>query len=474
MVLPNGFLVTKSGYIPKELLLEIFAHCLEEDELGCVVPSAKSAPLCLTWVCRWWREFVIKSRCLWTGLTLQRWPMRIEDNLQLLKYWISRSDTLPLAIRFSYATDLSKNVTWDQSTAFEKARYFTEVLLNCASRWRVLDTLFPSISFAKPFLDTLVEKSHRLQYLGIRIQYWNPFSNPLFIDFSQNSSLRTVRLHSPLINPEELVSQGFPALTDLELHFCASLRVCLAWINMCPNLERLKVNLLGDQDSTTVLRGPIRQVSRLTELSITCLTTSSETGDPGFLLDQLVLPALVDFNLAMNSLYHRQPWPHVADLLDRSQAKLDSLSLSSTPMSDQEIVHCLRRCPNLWSFNVDSITDIVLEALTPRLSVIEPHDMAQTEEAEDEESNYAFLCRNLAMLEICDVDLCSLQALHNFIKTRCEDELMCLKGYVDHGGLLSTPRSCRTVSVLLLPYEPIYRTLSHPRIINDFENNIYF
>lgn len=503
MILPNGFLTSRTSYIPRDLLSDIFAYCVEDDLRGYVEPSARSAPLTLSWVCKYWREIVFQNHRLWTGLSLSNFPSRMDHNVDLVTHWLAHSGSLPFAIRllFDFSPTGAKP---EENVAFEK---LVDVLLKDPSRLSSVEMLVPDMSFTTLLPNALRERCQNVQHLGIAVQHWNPFPSdtPVELDLSLNKSLKTVRIFTPLIRPPKQHASNLYQLTRLELRLCPSLATCLAWLDLCPNLESLTVEFLSEEDATSPLPvGPVRRLDLLYELKIKCLTTSSERADPGYLLDLLELPSLLNIELDMNSFYHRQPWPHVIDLLMRSHADISALSLTGTPMSGEEIVQCLQYSPSLFSLQLENAMDVVLESLTPRSrslsreedSVNEMDDddkddndkigndkddkdeNARDDKDEDKEdddaSKYDFRCRDLAIVDFGNIDECSLQAIYNFVGTRCEIDFEVLAPYVDLEGALLAPPSCWTLQSILVPYDALFHTLSHPIIIDDYMNKVYF
>lgn len=490
MLLSNGSLTSKFD-IPKELVSEIFLYCLDNvDELGCTVPGTLLAPLTLTWVCRSWRNTAISTRNLWTGLSLKYRPLRAADNMQLLLLWMARSDPLSFAVRFSCAADPTEEMFSSPGSVQELAVQFVNALLTCSSRWRALEITVPDVSVVAPIFDALARTSSGLQHLSVASLNLQFRSDPIHVDLSLIRELRSVSLVTPLVRPLTLMQTDLPLLTTLELHFCSSLQACLTWLDMCPNIRSLTVRLVGNEDHSETDERPlgglsplVRRLPQLSEVEFTCFTSFSHRGDPGLLLDLLELPALDDFELDMSSLYDaHQPWPHLVNLLGRSQANLGTLHLKGTPMTAEEVLQCIQYSHSLWFFSTDVMGDCILQALTPR-----PVQVKLTRSDEDAvndnegghmygeySARYEYICPHLAGLDIHDLDDCSLQTIHNFIVGRCGEAVKSIAALVDETFSIDLPLGARTLNCCILPFDPLYRTVSHPSIREYFENNLYF
>ncbi|KAH8117194.1 hypothetical protein DFH11DRAFT_988461 [Phellopilus nigrolimitatus] len=84
----------------------------------------------------------------------------------------------------------------------------------------------------------------------------------------------------------------------------------------------------------------------------------------------LELPALMSLVVDMvDMIAQTQTWTHVTNLLYRSNSPLEMLTLLRTPMSEEDVLKCLRRCPRLIYLNLAPMTDNILRALLHQLEM---------------------------------------------------------------------------------------------------------
>ncbi|KAL5520365.1 hypothetical protein ACEPAG_9589 [Sanghuangporus baumii] len=511
MTLANGQLKSKSGYLPTEVLSTIFQECLELDELDCTTPDPHQAPLVLTWVCRLWRNIALNTHRLWAGVMFIREASRVDDFTRLLGLWMERSGALPFGMRFSNIIregepmlSLTGRLEED-SPQTDGLKAFIDTLLKCRKRWRVIEIVLPEISLAAPLLQAITQDTRVLEHVCISLQYLGLNEEPSIYDFSRNRSLESVRLITPLVLLLPSGNETFTNLTILELHFCTSIQDVLTWIDMAPNLTHLLVRffMTGARRVLPSARR-VRRLPFLTSLELTCFAANPDADDPGLLLDMLELPELIELEIELSHLFDSPDWPHVQNLLVRSEASLLSLSISGTPMSDRDVVECLRLSPELESFECEIMTDEILRALTPRsiseseetgsdshfVPTSEEHKEADSttdsksidndqttnnlDSASEDAKKYIVMCPNLEFLETSDVDGCSLQILYEMMSSRCDEIYQDIQGYVDTSSVRPTPQEFKTLQSIVLPCDPLYSTLSHPLILEGLERTVYF
>ncbi|KAK6983985.1 hypothetical protein R3P38DRAFT_3232793 [Favolaschia claudopus] len=83
--------------LPFEVTSSIFIECLPDDEH--VTPTASTAPLLLTHVCRQWRDIALSTGALWCSLRID--PNTVTPNL--LETWFSRAKERPLSLTLNGA-----------------------------------------------------------------------------------------------------------------------------------------------------------------------------------------------------------------------------------------------------------------------------------------------------------------------------------------------------------------------------------
>ncbi|KAL5478927.1 hypothetical protein ACEPAI_2214 [Sanghuangporus weigelae] len=512
MTLGNGQLRSKSGYLPTEVLSTIFQECLELDELDCTTPDPHQAPLVLTWVCRLWRSIALNTHRLWAGVMFIREASRVDGSTRLLELWMERSGALPFGVRLANIMREGEPVLSltgrleESSPQTDGLKTFIDTLLKCRKRWRVLEIVLPEISLAAPLLQAITQDTQVLEHVCISLQYLGLNEEPSIYDFSRNKSLKSVRLITPLVLPLPSGNEIFTNLTMLELHFCASIQDVLTWIDMAPNLTLLLVRffMTGARRVPHPSARRVRRLPFLTSFELTCFAANPDADDPGLLLDMLELPELIELEIELSHLFDSPDWPHVKNLLVRSEASLLSLSISGTPMSDRDVVECLRLSPDLESFECEIMMDEILRALTPRLiseseetgsdssfaptseeriatdsttdgkSIDNDQITNNLDSASEDASKFTVMCPNLEFLETSDVDGCSLQVLYEMMSSRCDEIYQDIQGYVDTSSVRPTPQEFKTLQSIVLPCDPLYSTLSHPLILEGLERIVYF
>lgn len=94
-------------WIPDEILLEIFFHCLPDDHRF----SRTLAPLLMCHVCKFWRKLALSKPGFWTKLSFWTPPTSKRDLLcypsRLVNPWLSWSRALPLQLIFESGTSLN-------------------------------------------------------------------------------------------------------------------------------------------------------------------------------------------------------------------------------------------------------------------------------------------------------------------------------------------------------------------------------
>ncbi|KAL5525232.1 hypothetical protein ACEPAF_9101 [Sanghuangporus sanghuang] len=459
----NGALGATSGGLPDELMSLIFLNCLETDDIGCVTPSSTSAPLLPSWVCRRWRRICLSTPQLWTGVNLQDltreglYAVNRTVLLSLLDLWIRRSRSCSISIRFSY-TDLSDAGSGmmlflpgpnDDSAYLRDIRALIQRLLSCQHRWRALDVTVLDLSTVEPLLQAVSARpaSPRLEYLSIATQYLGIFGEIRTYNLQLASHLRTLRIMSPLIVPEGNGVQ-FERLSELTLKYCSSMMGCLQWIDKAPNLETLRVRFFGAGGESFENGTRTRRLRKLVDLQISSFSSDS---DPTAFINLLELPALEELFFDMNDLIESRSWSCVLELLKRSRPRaLQALALLGTPMSQEDILACLRMSPKLTYLNLGTVTDNILDALSAS--------------APCQPKSSTPLCPSLEVLEIADVTDCSAASLVNFASSRCRDKSDDVSA-AECELRFEGDNRWETLETLVIPCDPDYDLIGHPDIM---------
>jgi hypothetical protein len=363
--------------LPHEVTAQVFHSCLPTRDERLSSPLHTLAPLTLSWVCRSWRHLCLSLPELWITLTLGHRGSNPDSDVEALKMWLKRSGHLPVSLSFNYVVDDAFSpILFDRDSNHRYVKGMEALLrvaLSSIDRWKSFQIHVLDISFLDNLLMSLTMGAPLLQVLALSTKYLGFFGDVHLLDFSLCPSLRSVHLSTTMLTPTAQTA-AMTNMTKLEMRFCTSIEDCLRWIDLCPALESLVVRMFCSRPeliSEQALRPPvgadrkIRRLSHLTYLEVHGFSTDS---DPGPLLDQLDLPALDTFLLTMYDTIESTPhWTHVTDLVRRSSPPLKHLKLSSSPLTVDNIIACLRDLPRLERLSVRQLWDCdeLLSALSP-------------------------------------------------------------------------------------------------------------
>ncbi|KAH8112122.1 hypothetical protein DFH11DRAFT_540017 [Phellopilus nigrolimitatus] len=415
---------SKSSHsLPVELLSLIFLECCSTDlgYLGCPKLSRMTAPLNLTWVCSYWRQVALSLPQLWTDISLN--PSNYvpsSADAQLLELCLSRSgNVLPLSLVLEYGTHSSPFPIFDKASTPEYKVYcrgmrrLAQILDRVRSRWRVLAVRSLVIGALDDFLHSIALGAPMLESFLISTKYFDLNGNYRTLDLARCPQLQT----STLICPDLILDLYLPdvsplqSMSTLNIGYCQFQADAFAWLQSCPNLEKLSIQFFSAPPSALPHARPVT-LSRLADLSIMCLLDT----DPGPFLQLLILPRLRNFSFSTNGFVDTGAgghWRHAIELLQRSGgAPLRGLELLETPMKPQELLLMLQLTPDLENLTIDDTlaTDDVLEQLSaigtgvplcPKLETLELHTYLRSPNA---------LAAMVSSRFFCSVDTASLES----------------------------------------------------------------
>ncbi|KAH8111715.1 hypothetical protein DFH11DRAFT_1858859 [Phellopilus nigrolimitatus] len=422
----NGILYSiPSRTLPQEMLLEIFMHCVQSDDVES--PSSKSPPFTLTWVCQYWRRVAISYQHLWTRIKLGESGTDPVNDARLFDLWLSRAGpTRPLYIKLYHEMKDSERSVFFEPTRRKRYRYgmgmLTYKLVAVSHRWRALELHTLDMHALELVFRELVSGAPQLEYLSISTKYFDYFYEGVHsADLSHCPELRSMRLLCPILCPAR--GPGVANnMTSLEIGLCPSLTDCMTWLSICPNLEILNIRFRR-MVSALSLEDPPLVLSRLSHLKIACFSDDSE---PSTLLGHLTLPVLQDLSLDMNGLAHpelNQSWSdQILSIIRRSSAPLERLTLFGTSMASYMLVQLLKLTPRLRHLALSG--SVVSEELLRALgSLKDPEPGRNTMQFNDSEetvctSKAEFLvCPSLESLELREFD-CPYDAIVSSIASR--------------------------------------------------------
>ncbi|KAH8111725.1 hypothetical protein DFH11DRAFT_574844 [Phellopilus nigrolimitatus] len=367
-----SFFPIPSRPLPQEMLLDIFMHFVESDDAGSRgSPSSNSPLFTLTWVCQYWRSVAISHQRLWTRIELGERGTDPANDVRLFDLWISRAGpTRPLYIKMCHEMRDSEHPVFFEQTRAKRylhgMKMLTDKLVTVSHRWRTLDLHTLDLFTVDPILRELFSGAPQLEYLSISTKYFDYFYGSVhFADLSYCPKLRRMRLSSPMLCPSR-GSTVATTMTSLEIDLCSSMKDCMTWLSICPNLESLDIRFHSMVSPLPLEKVPL-VLSRLSHLKIACFSNDSE---PSTLLGHLTLPALRDLSLDMNGLAHpelNQSWSdQILSIIRRSSAPLERLTLLGTSMASYMLVQLLKLTPRLRHLALSGsvISEELLQALS--------------------------------------------------------------------------------------------------------------
>lgn len=348
-------LLTPARKILPELLSEIFLWCFVDGMLA----SVADAPIVLGQVCSYWRSVVISTPHLWSSLNVRLRGNNATFMSSLVSTVLSRSGACPLSIDFVF---IGGGYGWDERWGNHANSCF-DAILNHSCRWKSIYFELPSCALQK--LSVVRHALPLLEKLGIRATF-PPFDTTLdaFEVAPRLNSLRTDMLPNSLqVSWENL--EYFDGTGHNQ-------RDSLDWLHRCPNLVECVVNFDYEDEITGLPPSSfMAHFPRLIKLEV------STENDDGLddLFNCLVTPLLTHLRIEYTEL---APWaqsPFVS-FLHRSACALRELHLFNIPLTDVQLVECLRMVPSLvelivHNHNFDSTATTITITLLQQL-IYEP------------------------------------------------------------------------------------------------------
>ncbi|RDB19138.1 hypothetical protein Hypma_014262 [Hypsizygus marmoreus] len=121
--------------IPLDVMYDVFLLCLSSGTSP--VPSRRSAPLNLMWVCRSWRQFACDISRLWTTLKLSGGPNEVLNWEPMVRHWLQLAGDRPMSLSYDFTSD----------RAISSTPILTTSLLPFASRIRRLELRLESLQY---------------------------------------------------------------------------------------------------------------------------------------------------------------------------------------------------------------------------------------------------------------------------------------------------------------------------------------
>ncbi|KAJ3734492.1 hypothetical protein DFJ43DRAFT_1152170 [Lentinula guzmanii] len=406
--------------LPIELQTQIFTECASRP-YGQLM-DARAAPQVFLLVCKYWRDLAYATSSLWSSFELHfgTWPLNFEDPegdapiLLRMKLWLRRSGNYPLTVKLQYKPSMS-------TSRDETSRFPTEaltLLMQHCKRWREIELSMPN-----PCLTPLIRAAHELDFPLLSSLILNPLpsthSESLdFRDFSSNCG-RLTHLH-----------------TNLEAGRMLTLDECGIILAQHPNLISctLYAQCIFDGSSQAAGSADKFNLPALTEFHLMVHNNSGYTPDTSLspeaalttflgrlelcVLNVLHIEWLLDGNRALWTTSH----PSFVSFLETIEPTLEILSLGYLPLSDEQLIDCLRAVPYLTSLELlfslgeepegPAITDKLFRALTLNTKSVKSDNLLP-------------MLQSLTLQ--CQGDSCSEEETIRFLASRAEEELHALQ-----------------------------------------------
>ncbi|KAJ7031376.1 hypothetical protein C8F04DRAFT_1110980 [Mycena alexandri] len=364
--------------IPPEVLGEIFFHCLPKDTF---FPSATRSPLLLTQISSNWRCVALATPSLWTSLAIKLSISSCIPNLELIRTWIARSGSRPLS--FHIAESIRKDyyekgmVTVATVLALYAPHYqrWQRMRLECQD-WRI-DTGFSKLPCDQP--------PQALESLHLFRDFWRP----------EEQEQLSLMLSAPRLRDCHWVSNTdlggfnapFPQLTKLFLERPLVAKDFMHILSEGTNIKSCQFFVLASSTSTLALPAAPAVAPFVLRHNLRSLDLTADLF--GRVFNQLELPCLT--HISIKRFDTTPVWPHhdFMSLLTRSKCTLESLSLTDTDMTPDQMIQFLQHAsPTLEKLILTSdrrlrhtiVNDDVLQLLTwapgtaspvcPRLSMV--------------------------------------------------------------------------------------------------------
>ncbi|CAA7258732.1 unnamed protein product [Cyclocybe aegerita] len=343
-----------NNILPPEILSHIFTFCLPDFS---TFDTRKRdmrnnlMPLLLGAVCQHWRDIAWTTPALWNTFSLYIAGQDLETLTGLTEQWLGRSGNLPLYIRLSCepkATTHGNNIM----ARADQVILLIAALNTHASRWRELDIRIPTYFFDTFHTNPLGRST--LEYLYIDPPDGQSNSAET-LHLVSTPSLKRLHLSSVYLAS---VQVQWDSITDIYAS-AFYLDECLEMFHRAPRLVSAAFPfIIGGDETHTLLE------SRLTLPSLKYLHLGHERGvSISALLDKIALPALEE--LSYDGSEKTLEVPPFVSLLTRSACPLRILTLTSSPVDEENIINLLSKIPSLKRL---SIITTIFETYAPIMS----------------------------------------------------------------------------------------------------------
>ncbi|KAJ7212632.1 hypothetical protein GGX14DRAFT_564383 [Mycena pura] len=341
-------LVSPMRRLPDDILREVFVETLPSTRNTAIIST--EGPLLLCRVCKLWRSIALTTPRLWASMHIVVPDRaRIHRLIDILRSWLGRSGTVPLAITML----LSQTWTPDCNVAAVLA-----FLASASRQWKDLEFTLPLNGDDVTALSAVSsEDVPVLRSVKIRLTIRQPPSADLgnvvgpaqvHFPFLAAQSLRGFVFHGPYESLPSPVSWG--TLRYLTFYESSS---SFAWsiLGQCTMLERCEIRI-GDGPALATPTEPIC-LPFLSHLSLETYVLNMNHEDVLRIFDDLSLPHLTSLRL------HTYQEAELSGVLLRLMHPLRCLDIVAHSMRSEYLVEVLAA--------MDSLEELILNG-EPRLS----------------------------------------------------------------------------------------------------------
>ncbi|TDL23840.1 hypothetical protein BD410DRAFT_787134 [Rickenella mellea] len=342
--------------LPQEVLSEIFFYCLPARGDHLKTFSFHEAPLLLCQVCVHWRVIARRTPRLWSTLTISNPSYdngeSFSKGAKAVKLWISESSSRPFSVEIKYKRpdrDLDYYSTYNGYE--DGVKRVLGAIENSSHLWTSMIGVAPCCAINQFVRLMNTGKTPLLEELDLTLDgYDQNYFQPLKLNMT-NLQMRTIAIRGlsilPTFNEVNLVNLHVLVISNRHSgRKRFSLDNFWECMTHCPSLHELTLSV----ETSAEYQAPI-QTLELPLLKACTLYFDSRV-DPGPFLDKLCFPALSTLSIRMSYSPQTDNWPHFAALLDRSKSHLTEIYLCGVPMSEHNLLKCLRNAPHLVSLDV--------------------------------------------------------------------------------------------------------------------------
>ncbi|ESK94546.1 hypothetical protein Moror_8013 [Moniliophthora roreri MCA 2997] len=450
-------LLSPARRIPRDIVSEIFLHCLPTDRLP--VCSIAEAPLLLTTICRPWREIALTTPRLWRAVhfvfpTFVGYRMDADfrsifySRKEGLQLWLERARSVPVSISYF---NPSSPVPIPRRARDELISMYSpmfNLLIRYSSQCKALNLKGFPVEILASFRNLKTSDVPLLEFLSLESN-GHDFASPwgtsagdnsdyALLNITRASSLRVLHLRYERVDPftlpirwDELTELAIcPSVTPMSVTNLVEIIHRIA--QTCQSLRKCTMDLfMTSANDFQIVHLETQTWPHLTELNlrlgINYPVMSPSLDKWRFFFNTITTPALSHLSLSIltspvdDSCMEEVPF---MGLLLRSNCRISFLDLD-VRLSDKALIDCLRCMPFLTKLHLtDTIqpspyvtaSDLVIpEPLPTTLTTDLFRALTPSSLSTDE-----VLCPLLAAVSIRQCELVHIDALVSFAQARAQ------------------------------------------------------